>query len=90
MSLKEQQAMLRQLSQRTVFQSLSSQVQGPILGGIKTLADVGSEMIVLHAVALAMVAYDTISTFGTEYKLIWPARWTASKVSQLQMFYSSG
>lgn len=79
-TVNDQEAMLRQVSQRVLFQSRNPQPQQPIIEGIKRLDSVTNEQLVVQAVTLAMVAYGTISATQTEYKTLWHAHWTASNV----------
>ena len=81
MSLAEQEIMLRQLTQRPVFEALSPQVQDVMLDAVKRIDSAGKQMHLLMSVGMVMVIYDTITAFPLERKVVWPARWSFSKVS---------
>ena len=61
MSLAEQEIMLRQLTQRPVFETLNPQVQGVMLAASKRIDSAGKQMHLLMNVGMVMVIYDTIT-----------------------------
>lgn len=70
MSLAEQEIMLRQLTQRPVFEALSPQAQDVMLDAVKRIDSAGKQMHLSMSVGMVMVIFGTGTAFALERKAV--------------------